>query len=132
MHRMNDLAVCLMAGLTLAAPAASAEPSDLAELTKSPQKFLGEQVEVVAFCVKGGRSGDVIGYECTTDAGVYVNVDDIEPDEAKVKVADCGATKSDECRATVRFAPHSYTTSGVIEPDRTVTVFNAEKATVNF
>jgi len=131
MH-LNYLVACAIAGLTLAAPAAFAEPTDLAELTKSPQKFLGEQVEMVAFCVKGGRAGDVIGYECTTEAGVYVDADDIEPEAAKEKLADCGATKNEECRATVQFAPHSYTTSGVIEPGKTVTVFNAEKATVSF
>ena len=132
MHRLNHLAACVIAGLTFAAPAALAEPTDLAELTKSPQKFLGEQVEMVAFCVKGGRSGDVLGYECTTEAGVYVDVRDIEPEAAKTTLADCGATQSDKCRATVQFAPHSYTTSEVIEPGKTVTVFNADKATVSF
>lgn len=132
MHRVNYLAVCLIAGLTLAAPAAFAEPTDLAELTKSPQKFLGEQVEMVAFCVKGGRSGDVLGYECITESGVYVDVYDIEPEAVKKTLADCGATQSDKCRATVQFAPHSYTTSSGIEPGKIVTVFNAEKATVSF
>lgn len=132
MHRVNHLAAVLIAGFVFAAPAAFAEPTDLAELTKSPQKFLGEEVEMVAFCVKGGRSGDVLGYECTTDAGVYVDADDIEPEAAKVKLGDCGATQSDGCRATVQFVPHSYTTSGVIEPDKNVTVFNAKKATVSF
>ncbi len=132
MHRVKHLAACVIAGLLLTAPAASAEPTDLAELSKSPQKFLGQQVEMVGFCVKGGRSGDVLGYECTTDSGVYVDVDDIEPESAKKTLADCGATQSDECRAKVQFAPHSYTTSGVIEPGKSVTVFNAKKAMVSF
>jgi hypothetical protein len=132
MHRVNHLAACVIAGLTLAASAAFAAPTDLAELTKSPQKFLGQPVEMVGFCVKGGRSGDVLGYECTTEAGVYVDVDDIEPEAAKKTLADCGATQSDKCRATVQFSPHSYTTSEAIESGKTVTVFNAEKATVSF
>ena len=132
MHRVNHFAACVIAALLLAAPAAFAEPTDLAELSKSPQKFLGQEVEMVGFCVEGGRSGDVLGYECSADADVYVDIDDIEPEAAKKTLADCGATQSDECRATVRFAPHSYTTSGVIEPGKNVTVFNAERATVSF
>jgi len=131
MHRVKHLTV-LIAGLAFAAPAALAEPTDLAELTKSPQKFLGEDVEMRGYCIKGGRAGDVLGYECTTEAGVYVDAHDVEPETAKQKLADCGATKSEECQVTVRFAPHSYTTSGVIEPDKNVIVFNTEKATVTF
>lgn len=132
MHRVNFSAACMISALVLAAPVGSAEPTDLKELSKDPQKFLGEQVELVGFCVKGGRAGDVIGYECTTDSGVYVDIDVIEPESAMKTLADCGATQSDECRATVQFAPHSYTTSGVIEADKNVTVYHAKKGTVSF
>jgi hypothetical protein len=42
MHRVNgSLAAFLIAGLALAAPAALAEPSDLKDLAKNPQNFLG-------------------------------------------------------------------------------------------
>ena len=43
-----------------------------------------------------------------------------------------GLSQSDECRATVKFVPHSYSSSSVIEPGKDVTIFNAKKATVNF
>lgn len=133
MHHVNGhLAAVVIAGFALAAPAALAEPTDLKDLAQDPQSFLGQDVEMVGYCVKGGRAGDVLGYECTTDAGVYVDADDIEPETAKKKLGDCGVTQNDECRATVQFVPHSYTTSGVIEPGKNITVFNAEKAKVSF
>ena len=132
MHRVNLTAVVVTAALVFAAPVAFAESTNLEELAKDPQSFLEKDVEIIGYCVKGGRAGDVLGYECTTDAGVYVAADDIEPEAAKKTLADCGVTKSDECQATVKFAPYSYSVSGVIEPGKNVTVFNAEKATVNF
>ena len=131
MHRVNGhLAALLFAGLAVAAPAALAEPTDLKDLAKNPQDFLGQEVEMEGYCVKGGRSGDVLGYECTTEQGVYVDVDDIEPEDAKEKLS--GECAGGNCKTTVRFVPHSYTTSGVIEPDKSVVVFNAEKAKVSF
>ena len=114
------------------AHAAGADPMDLEDLANHPQKALGVTVELDGFCVKGGRAGDVLGYECTTDAGVYVNADEIEPEAVKEKLADCGVSKNDACRVTVEFEPHSFTTSGVIEPGRSIVVFNSETAKVSF
>lgn len=132
-HRArNRIAAFLIAGTALVASPAFAEPTDLEALAKNPQEFLGQEVEMAAYCVKGGRTGDVFGYECTTDAGIYVDADEIEPETAIEKLADCGSTQSDACRATVQFVPHSFTTSGVIEPDKNVIVFNTEKAKVTF
>jgi len=132
MHRVNHLAACVIGGFAFAATAAFAEPADLDELGESPRNFLGQEVEMTAFCVKGGRKGDVIGYECTTDAGIYVDAREIEPEAAQKTLADCGLSQSDECRATVQFVPHSYSSSSVIEPGKDVTIFNAKKATVSF
>lgn len=130
MYRVKDfLPVFLIAGFALAAPAL-AEPTDMKDLAKNPQAFLGEEVVLEGHCVKGGRSGDVLGYECTTEDGIYVDADDIEPEDAKAKLA--GDCAGGSCRATVEFVPHSYTTSGVIEPGKDVTVFNAEKAKLSF
>lgn len=130
MHRVKSLLPAfLIVGLALAAPAL-AEPTDVQTLTKNPQDFLGEEVVLEGYCLKGGRSGDVLGYECTTEDGVYVDADDIEPEDAKAKLS--GDCAGGSCRVTVQFVPHSYTTSGVIEPGKDVTVFNAEKAKVSF
>ena len=131
MHRVNGrLAAFLIAGFAFAAPAVLAEPTDLQEVAKSPQSFLGQEVAMEAYCVKGGRSGDVLGYECTTEEGVYVDADDIEPEDAKEKLS--GECAGGSCKTTVEFVPHSFTTSGAIEPGKSVTVFNAEKAKVSF
>jgi len=131
MHRVNGrLAAFLIAGLALAAPAAFAESTDMQDLAKNPQNFLGQTVEMEGYCVKGGRSGDVLGYECTTEDGVYVDADDIEPEDAKEKLS--GECAGGSCKTTVEFVPHSFTTSGAIEPGKSVTVFNAEKAKVSF
>jgi hypothetical protein len=111
-------------------PAAFAEPTDLKDLVSKPQAYLGQEVEIEGYCVKNGRSGDVLGYECTTKEGVYVDADDIEPEAAKEKLA--GSCAGGSCVATIRFTPHSYTTSAVIEPDKDVVVFNADKAQVSF
>jgi len=138
MHRVTGpLAAWLIVGFAFAAPAAMApaamaEPSDLKDLAKNPQDYLDQEVELAGYCVKGGRSGDVLGYECTTEDGIYVNTDDIEPETAKETLGDCGATQNDACRATVQFVPHSYTTSGVIEPGRSIIVFNSKTAKVSF
>lgn len=75
------IAALLVAGTALIAPAAFAEPTDLEALANTPRAFLGQEVEMVGYCVKGGRTGGVLGYECTTDAGVYVDADEIEPDK---------------------------------------------------
>lgn len=123
-------AAIVIAAMVLSASAALAGASDMKDLAKDPQNFLGQEVEIKAFCIKGGRSGDVLGYECTTKDGVYLDTDDITPEDAKSKLADeCAGGK---CEATVQFVPHSFTTSGVIEPDKTVVVFNAETAKVSF
>ena len=120
-------------GVTIAAAAAIAEPSDLASLASDPQSFLGEDVEVTGYCVKGGVKGDVLGYECKTDGTIYVNATVIEPASAKEKLDGCKGDKPDAgCRATIRFVPHSVSTSNVLEPDKTITIFNTKKAALSF
>jgi hypothetical protein len=120
----------MIAGLVLIAWVTQVQASDIQDLVKNPQNFLGQEVEMKASCIKGGRAGDVLGYECTTKDGVYLNADDITPEEAKAKLEDdCADGK---CEATLSFVPHSYTTSGVIEPDKDVVVFNSETAKINF
>ncbi|MGA9541246.1 MAG: hypothetical protein WBQ77_09400 [Methyloceanibacter sp.] len=120
----------MIAGLGLIAWVTQVQASDIQDLVKNPQNFLGQEVEMKASCIKGGRAGDVLGYECTTKDGVYLNADDITPEEAKAKLEDdCADGK---CEATLSFVPHSYTTSGVIEPDKDVVVFNSETAKINF
>ncbi|GFO83411.1 MAG: hypothetical protein A49_30380 [Methyloceanibacter sp.] len=123
-------AAIAIAAMVLSGSAALAGASDLKDLAKEPQNFLGQEVEIKAFCTKGGRAGDVLGYECTTKDGVYLDTDDITPEDAKSKLANECAGGA--CEATVQFVPHSFTTSSVIEPDKTVVVFNAETAKVTF
>lgn len=123
-------AAIAIAAMVLSASAVQAAASDMKDLTKDPQKFLGQEVEIKAFCIKGGRSGDVLGYECTTKEGVYVDTDDVTPEDAKSKLSNECAGGG--CEATVQFVPHSYTTSDVIEPDKSVVVFNAETAKLSF
>jgi len=126
----RHLASLLVLGAMLFAPAAFADPIDMKSLTEKPQDYLGQEVEMEGYCVKNGRSGDVLGYECTTEDGVYVDARDIEPEAAKEKLAgDCAGGR---CRASIQFVPHSYSTSAGIEPGKTITVFNATKATVSF
>ena len=120
----------LISGLVLTAGVTQVQASDIQALVKNPQDFLGQEVEIRATCIKGGRAGDVLGYECTTKDGVYLNADDVTPEEAKAKFEDdCADGK---CEATLSFVPHSYTTSGVIEPDKDVVVFHSKTAKVNF
>lgn len=124
----------LLVGIAFLSPAALAEPNDLASLESAPQDYLGKEVEVTGYCVKGGVKGDVLGYECTTEGTVYVDTDTIEPVAAKEKVeASCNGKQQDAtCRATIRFVPHSFTTSNVLEPNRKITIFNTKKAELNF
>jgi hypothetical protein len=124
----------LLVGVTFVAPAAFAEPADLADLAASPHDYLDNEVEITGYCVKGGLKGDVLGYECTTEGTVYVNTGDIEPAAAKEKVeVSCNGEKQDAaCRATIRFVPHSFSTSNVIEPNKTITIFNTKKAELSF
>jgi len=124
------LAGLLVSGVLLLSPAAFAGSTDLQDLAKKPEKYLGQEVEIMGVCVKHGRKGDVLGYECTTEEGVYVDARDVEPKTAKEKLD--GNCDSDSCQATIRFVPHSYTTSGMVEPGKDVTIFNAKKATVSF
>lgn len=131
------LASLLISAVTLVSPVALAESADLQELIANPQDYLDQEVEIVGYCTKGGVKGDVVGFGCTTDGVVYITVDNIEPDAAEEKLgAGCdgtGATeRSADCRATLRFVPHSYTTSTVIEPGKSVTIFNTKKADVSF
>jgi hypothetical protein len=126
--------LALLIGMTFVAPAAFAEPTNLADLAASPHDYLDKEVEITGYCVKGGAKGDVLGYECTTDGAIYVNTGDIEPAAAKEKVeASCNGEKQDTaCRATIRFVPHSFTTSNVLEPGKTITIFNTKKAELSF
>lgn len=136
MHPLTRfLAALLISGAAFSS--ALAGPADLEELAASPRDYLGQDVEVTGYCLKGGAKGDVVGYECTTEGAVYVTADKIEPEAAKDKIdEDCDGAKaeakSDSCRATIHFVPHSYTTSGVIEPGKDITVFNADKAELTF
>jgi hypothetical protein len=128
---------CVAALLVVAAlvsPAATAEPTDLTKLVSSPQDYLDKEVEIVGYCVKGGVKGDVLGYECTTEGTVYVDAGTIEPAAAREKVdASCKGEQQDAaCRATIRFVPHSFTTSNVLEENKTITIFNTKKAELSF
>jgi hypothetical protein len=114
----------------LLSPAAFAGSTDLQDLAKKPESYLGQDVEITGVCVKHGRKGDVLGYECTTEEGVYVDARDVEPEAAKKKL-DAGCD-GDDCSVTIRFTPHSYSTSSMVEPGKDVTIFNAQKATVSF
>jgi hypothetical protein len=138
LRHMRDMrgARCVLTtiiGVTIAAAVAIAEPSDLAKLASDPQSFLDKEVELSGFCVKGGLEGDVLGYECRTDGTIYVNATDMEPASAKEKLDGCKGEKPDEsCRATIRFVPHSFTTSNVLEADKSITIFNTKKAALSF
>jgi hypothetical protein len=133
----TNLAGLLVLAALLLSPAAFAEATDLQDLANNPQDYLGQEVEIAGYCLKGGVKGDVVGYECTTDGTVYVTADAIEPETAEKAIGEnCDASgvtgRSADCRATLRFVPHSYTTSAVIEPDKSIIVINADKATVSF
>ena len=133
----RQLAGLLALALSLLSPAAMADPVDWHDLAANPNEYLGKEVEVVGYCAQGGAKGDVIGYECATEGTVYVDARVIEPDAAKQKVdKECGGMdvieRSSFCRASLRFTPHSITTSTTIEPDKSVTVFNADKAELSF
>ena len=120
----------LVAGFGLCAWVAPAQAEDGEKLAKDPQKYLGKTIELKAMCLKGGQSGNLLGYGCKTKDGIYLNAADITPDEAKTKLAeDCAEGK---CETTVSFEPHSFTTSHVIEADKKVIIFNAETAEVTF
>jgi len=123
------LTCLLVLGVLLLSPAAFAGSADLQDLAKKPEKYLGQEVEIESVCVKGGRKGDVLGYECTTEEGVYVDAGNVEPAEAKKKL-DAGCD-GDDCSVTIRFTPHSFTTSSMVEPGKDITIFNADKATVS-
>ena len=124
----------LLVGMTFVSPAAFAEAADLADLAASPQDYLDKEIEIAGYCVKGGVKGDVLGYECMTEGTVYVDASDIEPATAKEKVdGSCKDNAHDAaCRATIRFVPHSFTTSNVLEPNKTITIFNTKKAELSF
>ena len=128
------LTVLVILTAAFVSPAAMAEPVDLEKLTANPLDYLGKRVEIAAYCVKGGVKGDGLGYECTTEGGVYVDAGDVEPAAAKEKVDESckGEGRDPACRATIRFVPHSFTTSSVIEPDKIITIFTTEKAELSF
>jgi hypothetical protein len=123
------LAGFLVSGVLLLSTAAFAGSTDLHDLAKKPEKYLGQEVEILSVCVKGGRKGDVLGYECTTEEGIYVDARDVEPEAAKEKL-DAGCD-GDDCSVVIRFTPHSFTTSSMVEPGRDITIFSADKATVS-
>lgn len=119
-----------VAGMGLLAGVSQVHASELGDIAENPQNYLEQEVEISARCIKGGKAGDVLGYECTTKAGVYLNTDDITPEEAKDKLAkDCA---EGSCEVTVTFEPYSYSTSGVIEPNKDVVIFNAKTAKIAF
>lgn len=124
----------LFALAALVSSAALAEPDDLTKLVASPQDYLDKQIEIVGYCVKGGVKGDVLGYECTTEGTVYVDTDTIEPEAARQKIDDsCKGEQHDAaCRATIRFVPHSFSTSNVLEAGKSIIIFNTKKAELSF
>jgi hypothetical protein len=129
----SRLAGFFVLATVLASATAMAEPNDLAQLVASPQDYLNKEIEVVGYCVKGGVKGDVLGYECTTEGTVYVNAKTIEPAAAQAKIDEkCNGKHDDACRATIRFVPHSFSTSNVLEADKTITIFNTKKAELSF
>ena len=134
-HRVTArLAGLLLVGAAFVAQAAMAEPDYLAELAASPTDYLDKEIEITGYCVKGGAKGDVLGYECTTEGAVYVDTDEIEPASAKEKVDEsCKGEQQDAaCRATIRFTPHSISSSNVLVPGKTITIFNTKKAELSF
>jgi hypothetical protein len=133
MHRLNCLLTALL-GAALLSTAAFAEADNLESLAAAPQTFIGKEVEVAGYCVKGGVKGDVLGYECTTEGTVYVDAGAVEPEAAKEKLnGTCkDQPKEAACRATIRFVPHSVSTSNVLEPGKTITIFNTKKAELSF
>jgi hypothetical protein len=133
-YRVRFVAGLLIFGAAFAFAAATAEPNDLAQLVASPQDYLDKEIEVVGYCVKGGVKGDVLGYECTTESTVYVDTDTIEPEAARTKIDEnCkGGEQDPACRATMRFVPHSFSTSNVLEANKTITIFNTKKAELSF
>jgi hypothetical protein len=120
--------------LALVSSTAFAGPDDLTKLVASPHDYLDKQVEIVGYCVKGGVKGDVVGYECTTEGTVYVDTRTIEPEAARQKVDEtCKGEQHDAaCRATIRFVPHSFSTSNVLKAGKTITIFNTKKAELSF
>ena len=80
------------------------------------------------------QAGAVLGYECTTEGAIYVDTDEIEPASAKEKVDEsCKGEQQDAaCRATIRFTPHSISSSNVLVPGKTITIFNTKKAELSF
>jgi hypothetical protein len=128
-------AALLLLGIGLS-PAAAVESVKAEDLAAKPHDFLGKEVELAVHCTKGGESGDVLGYECRTDGGVYVDVRNIEPDTPKKKLDDnCagkGTQSNESCRATIRFVPHSFTTSTKVESGKDVVIFNTLKAEARF
>jgi len=133
----RGLVALLVSGLSLLPPAAIAGPVDWHDLAANPENYLGKEIEVAGYCAQGGAKGDVLGYECATEGTVYIDARGVEPDAAKQKVdKNCGGMdvieRSSFCRATLRFTPHSFTTSTTIEPDKSITVFNADKAELSF
>lgn len=134
---MRSLVGLAVAGASLVSTAAMAGAVDVKTLAADPQAYLGQEVEIAGYCLKGGIKGDVVGYECTTDGTVYVTIDEIAPAAAEKTLGEkCDAAgvteRSAACRATLRFEPHSYTTSAVIEPGKSIIVLNADKADVSF
>jgi hypothetical protein len=126
------LAVILILGAVFISPAL-AEPTDLAKLAANPLDYLDKEVEVTGHCLKNGAKGDVIGYECTTDGPVWVNANSIEPDAVREKLdGECSGKDDESCRVTIRFVPRSFSTSGFIEPGKTITIFNTGKAELSF
>jgi len=131
------LAGLVVLGLSLLPAPAIADPVDWHDLSASPTEYLGKEIEITGYCAQGGAKGDVLGYECATEGTVYVDARAVEPDAAKQKVDEsCGGKdvieRSSSCRVTLRFTPHSFTTSTMVEPNKSVTIFNADKAELSF
>jgi hypothetical protein len=134
MHAARGALAVFFIVAALVSSAALAEPDDLTKLVAAPHDYLDKPVEIVGYCVKGGVKGDVLGYECTTEGTVYVNAGTIEPEVARQQIDEnCkGEGHDPACRATIRFVPHSFSTSNVLEAGKSIIIFNTKKAELSF
>jgi len=103
------------------------------ELAADPGRYIGQQLEIVAYCVQG----DGGGYQCSTDGDVYIAAAALSPASAKEKIdAQCGGLdlieRSSFCRARIRFTPSSFGSSTDIDPPKKVLLLNAAEVYLTF
>jgi hypothetical protein len=123
--------------LLLLPTAAFAGLMDWERLADDPESFIGKPVEVLGYCAEGGVTGDVDGYQCSTEGDLYIATPEIKPDFAIRKIEEnCGGLdvveRSDFCRAKISFTPQSVSTSTTLEPGKTSTIISTDIATLRF